>query len=97
MNAALSRNQQNQSLPKGNRYLARLVKQPCWLCSHLIQMHQEGDVAAQVSCEFAVFPGQQESFRRSVGALLLSGRVHFFNSFSAVVQYHFTVPLEIKN
>lgn len=57
-------------------------------------MHQEGHVAAQVGGQFAVFSGQQESFRRSVGALLLSGRVHFFNSFSAVVQHHFTVPLE---
>lgn len=57
-------------------------------------MNQEGHVAAQVGGEFAVFGGQQESFRRSVGALLLSGRVHFFNSFSAVVQHHFTVPLE---
>ena len=57
-------------------------------------MHQEGHVAAQVGGQFAVFGGQQESFGGSVGALLLSGRVHFFNSFGAVVQHDFTVPLE---
>ncbi len=70
------------------------MKEPCWLCSHFIQVHQEGDVATQVGGEFSIFGGQQESFRRSVGALLLSGRVHFFNSFSTVVQHHFTVPME---
>lgn len=57
-------------------------------------MHQKGDIAAQVGGEFAIFGGQQESFRRSVGALLLSGCVHLFNSFSAVVQHHLTVSLE---
>lgn len=56
-------------------------------------MNQEGDVAVQVGREFSVFGGQQKSFRRSDGALLLSGHVHFFNSFSAVVQHHFAVPL----
>lgn len=48
-------------------------------------MNQEGHIAAQVGGQFAVFGGQQESFRRSVGTLLLPGRVHFFNSFGAVV------------
>lgn len=57
-------------------------------------MYQEGHVAAQIGSEFAILGGQQESFRRSFGALLLSGCVHFLNSFSAVVQHHFTVPLE---
>lgn len=55
-------------------------------------MNEEGDIAAQVGSEFAVFDGQHESFRRSVGALLLSWRVHFFNSFGAVVQHHFAIP-----
>lgn len=48
-------------------------------------MHQEGDVVAQVCCEFAVSGGQQKSFRGSVGTLLLSSCVHFFYSFGAVV------------
>lgn len=48
-------------------------------------MNQEGDVAAQVGGELSVLGGQQQSFRGSVGTLLLSGRVHFFHSFSAVV------------
>lgn len=61
---------------------------------YLIQMHQEGHVAPQVGGQFAVFSGQQKSFWTSIGTLLLSGRVHFFNTFSAVVQHHFTVPLE---
>lgn len=55
-------------------------------------MHQEGDIVAQGGGQFAIFGGQQESFRRSIGALLLSGRVHFFDSFGAVVQHHFAVP-----
>lgn len=59
-------------------------------------MHQKGHVVAHVGGEFAIFGGQQESFWRSVGALLFSGRVHFFNSLSAVVQHHFTVPLGKK-
>lgn len=62
-------------------------------------MHQEGHVAAQVSGQFALFGAQQESLRRPVGALLLPGCVHFFDSFSAVVQHHFAVPwrgMEIK-
>jgi len=62
--------------------------------AHLIQMHQEGDVGPQGGGEFAVFGGQRESFRGSVGALLLSGCVQFFNPFSAVVQHNFTVPWE---
>lgn len=55
-------------------------------------MDQEGDVASQVGGEFSVSAGYQESFGRSVGALLLPGRVYLFNSFGAVVQHHFTVP-----
>lgn len=66
---------------------------------HLVQVHQESHIAAQVSCQFAVFGAEQESLRRPVGALLLPGCVHFFHPFSAVVQHHFAVPwreMEIK-
>lgn len=60
-------------------------------------MHHEGDIAAQAGSEFAIFGGQQESFRGSVGTLLLSGCVQFLHSFRAVVQHHFAVPLERKS
>lgn len=59
-------------------------------------MHHEGDIAAQAGSEFAIFGGQQESFRGSVGTLLLSGCVQFLHSFRAVVQHHFAVPWERK-
>lgn len=60
-------------------------------------MHHEGDIAAQAGSEFTIFGGQQESFRGSVGTLLLSGCVQFLHSFRAVVQHHFAVPLERKS
>lgn len=59
---------------------------------HLVQVHQEGHVAAQVGRQFPIFGAQQQSLGRPVGALLLPGCVHLLHSFSAVVQNHFAVP-----
>lgn len=62
------------------------------LPAHLIQVHQEGHVAAKVSGQLAVFGAQHESLRWPVWALLLPGCVHFLDPFSAVVQHHFAIP-----
>lgn len=64
--------------------------------SYLIQMDQEGHIAAKIGSQFSIFCGQQEPFWRSDGALLFYSGVHLLHSFGAVVQHHFTVSLETK-
>ena len=66
----------------------------CSVHAYLIQVHQEGDIGAQVGGQFAILGVQCEALWRSVWTLLLPGRVHLLYSFGAVVQNHFTVPVE---
>lgn len=72
-------------MAKGITYPYRIIKALEWLLSHLIQMNQEGHIAAEVSSQFAIFCGQQEPFWRSDGALLFYSGVHVLHSFCTVV------------
>lgn len=74
-----------QTMAKGRIYPHRIRKASEWLLSHLIQMDQEGHIAAEVSSQFAIFCGQQEPFWRSYGALLFYSGVHLLHSFCTIV------------
>ena len=70
-----------------------IQREPSWLCAHLVQMHQEGDVGSQAGGEDVLPGGQSQAFGGPVGALLLPGRIHVLYPFGAVVGDHLPIPL----
>lgn len=60
--------------------------------THIVQMHQEGDVTAQVGSEVSMAGGQSEASGRPGGTMLFPGGVHILSSLFAVIRQNLPVP-----
>lgn len=60
--------------------------------THIIQIHQEGDITAHGGGELSLAGSQSEASGRPGGTMLFPGGVHILSSLFAVIRQNLPVP-----